>query len=72
MSICTAEATKALESQTGVPIDWNTISTSPAKDWIPDTSCFPYALSPNPELNEDLPEHLDDLPIFFGGRHFGG
>ncbi len=72
MSICTAEATKALESQTGVPINWNKISTSSTKDWKTDTSCSACGVpSPHPELNEDLPEHLDELAILHG-RHFGG
>ena len=29
MDICTTEATKALLSQTGVPISWTEVSTSP-------------------------------------------
>lgn len=70
MNICTTEFTKALESQTGVPIDWSKVSKTIEKAWKQDTSCLPYAPSPHPELNEELPEHLDDL-VVFTGRHFG-
>lgn len=70
MSICTSEITKALESQKGVPINFTVVSKSPEAVWTPDTSCPAPALSPYPELNEELPEHLDDLAIMYG-RHFG-
>ena len=70
MNICTTEFTKALESQTGVPIDWSKVSKTIEKAWNQDTSCLPYAPSPHPELNEELPEDLDELAILHG-LHFG-
>lgn len=66
MSICTENIAKAINQQEGTPINWHKTNTS----LKPDNTCKGIALSPYPELNQDLPEHLDDLAIMYG-RHFG-
>lgn len=67
MSICTESIAKSLEQQERTPINRDeTIDES----WKPANTCKGIALSPYPELNQDLPEHLDDLAIMYG-HHFG-
>ncbi len=63
MSICTGNIAKAIPQEEGTPINWNKTVSDPS-------TCKGFALSPHPELNQDMPEHLDDLAVLYG-RHFG-
>lgn len=67
MSICTEIIAKALEQQEGTPINWTKAIN---ESWKPNNTCKSVIPSPYPELNQDLPEHLDDLAIMYG-HHFG-